>query len=46
MVAKSRLLVEMEDEKMLPFVRRFGASELKVGNFLQKEELLHQKNIK
>lgn len=40
---KVRLLVEMEDEKMIPFVRRFGASEAKVGKLPSKGRIIVSK---
>jgi len=38
-----RLLIELEDEKMYPFIKRFGASETKIGKLPSKGRIIVSK---
>jgi len=38
-----RLLVEMQDEKMMPFVKRFGATEFRIGKLPSKGRIVVSK---
>ena len=40
---KVRLLVELNDDKMLPFIRRFGATESKIGKLPSKGRIVVSK---
>jgi len=42
--SRVRLLIEMQDEKMMPFVRRFGATEFKIGKLPSKGRIVVSKD--